>query len=173
MFAAPLAKAFDLVPTTSAGWADGRSRTSPYTMADYADDAAALMDHLGWDDALVVGVSFGGMVAQELVLRHPDACSRVVLGLHLAGRRRRRLLSVPQIEHMGREERARLLIPISDTRRDAAWAAANAEEYERLRRDGRADPYADEPGHAMGAHRQFEARSHTTPGTACRRSPAR
>jgi 3-oxoadipate enol-lactonase len=51
----------------------------PYSMADYADDAAHLLDAVGFSSALVVGVSFGGMVAQELVLRHPGMVERLVL----------------------------------------------------------------------------------------------
>ena len=46
----------------------------PYAMADYADDAAALMAHRERAQAHVIGVSFGGMVAQELALRHPAKC---------------------------------------------------------------------------------------------------
>ena len=44
----------------------------PYTLDDLADDTVALMDHVDWPDAHIVGVSMGGMVAQHLALRHRE-----------------------------------------------------------------------------------------------------
>jgi 3-oxoadipate enol-lactonase len=49
------------------------------TMADYAADPVALLDHVGWDSCLVVGVSFGGMVAQELAVTAPERIERLCL----------------------------------------------------------------------------------------------
>jgi 3-oxoadipate enol-lactonase len=60
---------------------------------------------------------------------------------------------------MSRADRARHMIPISDTRHDASWVKANPEAYDKLFAIASADPFADEPGHAMGLHRQLEARS--------------
>ena len=57
----------------------------PYTMADYAEDADALLEALGWDRCLVMGTSFGGMVAQEFALRFPGRVERLVLNCTSSG----------------------------------------------------------------------------------------
>jgi 3-oxoadipate enol-lactonase len=56
-----------------------------FTIATLADDTAALMDHLGFTRAHIIGVSMGGMIALEFVLRHPNKARSVVLGCTTPG----------------------------------------------------------------------------------------
>jgi 3-oxoadipate enol-lactonase len=59
----------------------GRSGASDgvVTTRDFADDTAALMREVGIGRAHVVGASFGGMIAQELALNHPDQVETLTL----------------------------------------------------------------------------------------------
>jgi pimeloyl-ACP methyl ester carboxylesterase len=59
----------------------GRSSqaSGPYTIADMADDIVTVLDGLKIDRANVLGISMGGMIAQEFALRHPDRLGKLVM----------------------------------------------------------------------------------------------
>ncbi|HEX4383658.1 MAG TPA: alpha/beta fold hydrolase [Myxococcales bacterium] len=83
-----LAPDFHVVVFDNRGTGRSSRRGWIYRMRDLADDAAAVLDALGIARADVFGISMGGMVAQELVLRHPSHVRRLALGATFASYRR-------------------------------------------------------------------------------------
>ncbi len=152
-------KHFDTLVFDQRGLGQTDKPDRPYTMAGYADDAAGLMRAIGWSSARVLGISFGGMVAQELALRHPEMVERLVLACTSPGGAGGASFAFHEVGHLSAEERANLMLGISDTRHDAAWAAAHPNEYGVLTRVLN-NPFTNEPGYAIGAKRQLEARAH-------------
>lgn len=155
----PAPKAYDILAYDQRGLGQTSKPDEPYSMAQYADDAAGLMDAVGWKNAKVIGVSFGGMVAQELALRHPGKVSRLVLACTSPGGAGGASFAFHDIQNLEGEARARFMLPISDTRLDDAWAAANPDRYAQAIAQTASNAFADEPGRAMGARRQLEARA--------------
>lgn len=73
------AKAFDVLAFDQRGLGQTEIPPAPYEMSDYAADAAALLDAIGWDSCRAVGTSFGGMVAQEFAVTWPERVERLAL----------------------------------------------------------------------------------------------
>src|SRR5215475_2861128 len=81
----PLAASFDLLAWDYRGFGRSASVTHPYTLADVAADAAGLLEVTGWKSCRLVGASFGGMLAQEFAVTHPQHVERLALACTSAG----------------------------------------------------------------------------------------
>lgn len=73
-----------LVPD-SRGTGESELGPLPLSMGKLADDVAAIIEHSGFDRAIVAGISFGGMVAQHVALRHPERVSGLLLAATTCG----------------------------------------------------------------------------------------
>jgi 3-oxoadipate enol-lactonase len=97
----------------------------PYEMADYARDAAALLDHLQWDSCRMVGVSFGGMVAQEFAVTWPERVERLALCCTSPGGRGGGSYPLQDLAKVSPDERVALGTQLLDTRFTPEYLAAH------------------------------------------------
>jgi 3-oxoadipate enol-lactonase len=159
-FDSPLPGHFEVLAYDQRGLGRTDRPDVPYTMADYAADADALLQAVGWDRCRAMGVSFGGMVAQEFAIRYPQQVERLVLGCTSSGGAGGASYPLHELTGLSLQEWARKVVELSDTRRDAAWQAAHPQEFQTLVNETLTGLRVgeNEPGRAVGARRQIEAR---------------
>lgn len=81
----PLARRLRLLLPDNRGIGDSDVPPGPYTAAEMAADAVAVLEDAGVGSAHVVGTSLGGMIAQELAIECPDRVDRLVLACTTMG----------------------------------------------------------------------------------------
>ncbi len=79
-------KAFQVITFDNRGAGKTDRPTESYTIKTMADDTVGLMDYLGIDRAHILGVSMGGMIAQEVAINYPERVKKLVLGCTFARR---------------------------------------------------------------------------------------
>jgi pimeloyl-ACP methyl ester carboxylesterase len=157
---APFVERFDVLAHDQRGLGGTSIPAGPYTMADYAADAAGLLDAVGWERCRVVGISFGGMVAQELAATWPERVERLALLCTSPGGPGRASYPLHELADMPAAERAERSATLLDTRFTAGWLAAHeGDRFLAELMEGRAAaPRTDEQ--RRGEREQMEARRH-------------
>lgn len=157
----PLKNDFEVLAYDQRGLGRTTKPARDYTMAEYGDDAAGLLEALGWDRAHVIGVSFGGMVAQELAIRHPARVERLVLACTSSGGEGGASYPLHELAELEPGERARKYISISDLANDEAWQRENPDTLKAMMDFAlQRQPSPDDSDAVIGARRQLEARRH-------------
>lgn len=84
-FLHPLSRHFEVIYFDNRGTGLTDKSDAEYTIPLMAEDAAGLLDYLNFPDTSVFGISMGGMIAQELALRHTQRINRLILGCTFCG----------------------------------------------------------------------------------------
>ena len=117
----PLKNFFELISYDQRGLGQTSKPNEVYTMKQYADDAADFMDKLDLPRLPVMGVSFGGMVAQELAIRYPDKISKLVLACTSSGGKGGSSYPLHELQKQDEETRLETNIKINDLRISDKW----------------------------------------------------
>ncbi len=156
----PFTERFDVVAHDQRGMGRSSLPDGPYTMADCAADGAALLDEVGWDTCRVVGISFGGMVAQELAVTSPERVERLGLLCTSPGGEGGSSYPLHELESLPVAERAARGTELLDTRFTPSYLAEHPDQQglvDFLVAGQTAERSDDE---RRGAALQLEARSH-------------
>jgi pimeloyl-ACP methyl ester carboxylesterase len=121
---APYRSRFEVLVHDQRGLGRTEIPPGPYSMKDYAADALTLLDFVGWSSCRVVGVSFGGMVAQEFAVTHPDRVERLVLACTSPGGAGGSSYPLHELAQLDDRARAERMLTLLDTRFTPEYLAA-------------------------------------------------
>ena len=129
----PLSKYFEIISYDQRGLGQTSSPSGAYSMQQYADDAAHLLDFLQINTIPVMGVSFGGMVAQEFIKRHSSRVSKLVLACTSSGGDGGSSYPLHLLEELNAEEKLEKSIKINDLRITDEWIEQNKKAWQSIK----------------------------------------
>ncbi|MFX0009855.1 MAG: alpha/beta hydrolase, partial [Candidatus Hermodarchaeota archaeon] len=91
-----ISKRFQVIIFDLRGTGESDRPNMPYTMQILSEDISSLMDFLKFNKAHIIGRSFGGMIAQNFTLLHPDKVEKLVLIATNYGRHDAEWVEIPK-----------------------------------------------------------------------------
>lgn len=156
-----LAKTMQVLVHDQRGLGESSVPEGPYTMSQYASDGRALLAHVGWDSCNVVGISFGGMVAQEFAVTFPRVVEKLVLMCTSAGGAAGSSYPLHELGSLSPAERTRRRIELTDSRFvDDAWLAGHPVDAAIVAGIKEGAEVQKSAGRQRGERLQLEARIH-------------
>ena len=135
------------------------SSLDSFTMAAYAADGAALLDHAGWPTARVFGISFGGMVAQEFAVTWPERVERLALLCTSPGGEGGSSYPLHELDALAPDERAGVWLRNLDMRFSPQWLSSHPSDRALVEQAAAREASPMTPDQIKGARFQLEARS--------------
>jgi 3-oxoadipate enol-lactonase len=150
---------FDVLAWDYRGMGRSAPLTGPYTMADLAADTAGLLEMAGWTTCRVLGVSFGGMVAQEFAVTYPERVERLALGCTSPGGDGGSSYPLQKLLELPADERVAAQLKLADSRWDEGWLEAHPADRALAGGLGAAGRDRQDPAAEPGYQAQLGARA--------------
>jgi 3-oxoadipate enol-lactonase len=96
-----LEQSFETIVFDNRGMGRSGAAELPFQIRDLATDTAGLFDALELESAHVVGISMGGMIAQELALAHPQRIRTLTIGASYCGGPEGTLMAPEDLQMLG------------------------------------------------------------------------
>ena len=157
-FDTPLPEQFTVLAYDQRGLGQSDTTPGPYTMADYAADADALLTAVGWDRCHVLGHSFGGMMGLEFAIRYPQRVEKLVLSATSSGGAGGSSYAMETLAELEPAERLSTFVALRDRRQSQAWQQANPEAYQAVAQEVIAEFSSRGVGESEGSRLQLAAR---------------
>jgi 3-oxoadipate enol-lactonase len=154
----PPTAGFDLLTWDYRGFGRSAPVTHPYTTADVAADAAGLPEVTGWKSCRLMGASFGGMVAQEFAVTHPQRVERLALACTSAGGQGGSSYPLQDLLEVPPGQRVAAELKVVDSRWDQRWLEAHPADRAIAERMTAAGEERQDPAAIAAYQAQLKAR---------------
>ena len=123
----------DVIAFDHRGMGGSSTPPGPWTMADYANDVRAVLDGLEISSCILLGVSFGGMVAQEFAVTFPQYVEKLVLWSTSAGGVAGSSYPLHELGSLNPEELKEFTPKLADSRFTPQWLEEHPKDRALLR----------------------------------------